>query len=250
VLRQACDYWHGLPGELSLLVIALAGVGMLSLLVRRYRVAVLFLLALTVHWAYTFNYAIWDLYVFYIPGYVLLTLLAAAGAGWLVDGFHRLVQRRRLRIVFEPLLALAVLAGGLWPAFAPRLGLVTDGHLAFDYESFRADDADVADLHDFVSATVRSLPPSAIVFTDWDRLYPLYYAAHIEQGRTDLVFHETIPQMENNRLADSSVAYVRANLPDHPVFFSERRPEITAAGYRLVPVRVGPAQLYRVQPGG
>ena len=246
--RLAGEYWDSLPHELSWWIVGLAGLGILSLLVRRWRLAVLFLLALAVHWLYAFNYDLWDLYVFFIPGYVLLAVLASAGLGWLVDGLHRLIRWQIGRLVVESALAVAVVVVGVWPVFAPNMILVRIGRPAFDFDGYPADSFGMNGVHRQATAIVRSLDENAIVFTDWYWLYPFYYAAHIEQGRTDLMFIETIPYIEGGELADSVIPYVHGRLADHPILFSKRQYKLRAAGYTFHVVPVGPTTLYRVQP--
>ena len=249
--RLAAEYWHRLPGELSWWIVGLAGLGLVSLIVRRWRVALLFFLALAVHWGYTFNYDLWDLYVFFIPGYCMLATLASAGLGWLLDGLGRLIPQRVGRLMAEAVLAVAVLAVGVWPVCAPRLEMVRAGSPDFPaddrFNGYPADDYGMNGVHQEATTFVRWLDPGAIVFTDWYWAYPFYYAAHVEQGRTDLVFLETIPQMENNRLPDSFIPYIRDRLPEHPIYFSERRPELVKAGFILIPTHIGSRLLYRVQ---
>lgn len=248
--RLAGEYFRRLPEEISPLVLGLAGLGALGLLMRRPRRALLLLVALAAQWLYTFNYDIWDLYVFHIPGYVLLALLAAVGAGWLLDGGRALVRNPRGRPLVEGLLVAALLALGVWPALAPRWDAALAGGVpSFGFDEYPVDGFSLEVLHPLVTATVLDLPEGSIVFTDWDLLYPLYYAAHIEQGRTDLVFVETFPRDDVEGLAESVVEYVQAELSHRPVFFSERVPELAEAGFRLIPFRAGPTRLYRVQPG-
>ncbi len=255
--QQARQYASDLPGEFAPLIIALAALGALGLLVHRRRLALLLLLALAAQWAYTFNYAIWDLYVFHIPGYVLLALLAAAGAGWLADGWHTLVvqlahdetQRWQKRRIVEGCVALAIIVLGLRPALAPRWQAVTTGqNPPFDFDQYPVNDQALRALHPTVTATVQALDQNALLFTDWDLLYPLYYAARIDQGRTDLDFIETFPRDDTGELADSVLVYVQTQLDQRPVLFSERLPEVQQAGYAFSPVRIGPTRLYREQP--
>jgi hypothetical protein len=224
---------------------------LVSLTVRRWRVALLFFLALAVHWGYTFNYDLWDLYVFFIPGYCMLAMLASVGLGWVMDGLERFISKRVGRWVAEAVLAVAVLAVGVWPVFAPRLEMVRAGSPDFPaddrFNGYPADDYGMTGVHREATAFVGRLGPGAIVFTDWYWAYPFYYAAHIEQGRTDLTFLETIPQMENSRLPESFIPYIRERLPQHPIYFSERRPELARAGLTLTPTRIGSRLVYRVQ---
>jgi hypothetical protein len=242
-VKQAEAYWDNLPDELSWVVIGLAALGLLVLLIRRFSVAILFILALGAHWAYTFNYTIWDIYVFYIPSYILLSLLAVGGMGGLVDAATRLGGPWFWRTGIETFITLSILVVGVWPVFASHSIAVVEGEAPFDFQAYN-----LRELHPTVTALVQALDQDAIVFTDWGMLYPLYYAAHIEQGRTDLVFIETFPHSETGGLAPSLLDYVAVHLPYHPIFFSEPISDITRAGYKFSPRRIGPIQLYQIQP--
>ena len=93
------------------------------------------------------------------------------------------------------------------------------------------------------------MPENAIVFTDWDLVWPYYYAAHILGDRGDLTFIETYPADDVDGVADSVVEYAAINLTDHPLFFSERESTLLEAGFDFTPVRFGPARLFRVIEG-
>jgi hypothetical protein len=245
--RLAGRYLDGLPRELTLWVIGLASIGLLGLLVRRWRVAVLFLLALATYFVYTFNYDLWDLYVFFIPSYVLIAILASAGLGWLVDGLRRLVPRPAARLVVEPALALAVVAVGVWPILTLNVSSIRTGRPAFNFSGYPASGPGTAGLHSQATAVVHSLDRNAIVFTEWHWLYAFYYAAYLEQGRTDLMFIETIPYNKDSRMAASIIPYVQDHTAGHPIYFGRRQPEMTRAGFTFQPVRIGPMTLYRIE---
>ncbi len=243
--RLSEQYLDGLPHELTQWVIGLAGIGLLGLFVRRWRVAVLFLLALATYFVYTFNYDLWDLYVFFIPSYILIAILAGAGLGWLVDGLRRFVPWPAARLVVEPALAVAVVVVGVWPIFSPNMLLIRLGQPIFDVDGYPA--SNVAGLHSLATAVVRGLDQDAIVFTEWHWLYAYYYAAYLEQGRTDLMFIETVPYNKGSGMAASIIPYVQEHLASHPIFFARRQPEMTRAGFTFQSVRVGPTTLYRVE---
>jgi hypothetical protein len=168
--------------------------------------------------------------------------------GGLVEAASRLGQGRLWPGAVELLLVLIVLAGGVWPIFAPRWEAVVEGQASFDFNGYPIDEEILEMLHPGVTAIVQSLDQNAIVFTDWDALYPLYYAAHIEQGRTDLAFIETFPHSEGEGLAESALAYIQAHLAERPIYFFEPISDLRAAGYTFSPIQAGPIQLYQLQP--
>ncbi|OQA38898.1 MAG: hypothetical protein BWY52_03195 [Chloroflexi bacterium ADurb.Bin325] len=96
-------------------------------------------------------------------------------------------------------------------------------------------------------AFVERLEPNAIVFTDWYWLYPYYYAAHIELGRTGMQFIETYPRSDRSGLASSTVQFVRANYRGRPIYFSQRVREIEGAGFVYRDVSAGTGPLYKLE---
>ena len=90
------------------------------------------------------------------------------------------------------------------------------------------------------------LPENAIVFTDWDTMWPYYYAALVQHNRADLTFIETHPADDQEQLAASLLQYMASQAGERPIFFIERETVVTEAGYNFGPVRVGPTRMNRV----
>jgi hypothetical protein len=250
---QAAEYWANLPSELSWVVIALAAMGAIALLVRRWRIGLLLLTALTLQLLYFFNYEIWDLYVFYIPSYVLLILLAVPGMGALaglgtaaIRKVSSRVKTQWLNLGVKIAVTLLVMVFVLWPVFRPQKDAVIAGEVPFNFDEYPIFDEN---LQNFAIAAVVNMPENAIIFTDWDLVWPYYYAAHILESRRDLTFIETYPADDVDGVATSVVEYVAINLTDHPIYFSERELVFLEAGYDFTPVRFGPAHLFRVIAG-
>jgi hypothetical protein len=57
-------------------------------------------------------------------------------------------------------------------------------------------------------------------------VYDFYYVAHVLQGRTGMDFHETYPQAGVMYLAESTLAYIDANVDSRPIYFTERPSEL------------------------
>jgi len=251
--KLASRYGENLPSELAWSLILLAGVGALNALRSRPRVAILLLLALVAQWLYTFNYDIWDLYVFFIPSYVLLAVLTAAGLGALVDAVNRFTARWGSDPVWaDATLSVLVIVIAVYPTLQPRLDAVRQGTLAFtwdDFEEYPVGPGGFEEIHQQLQISLAQAPQNGIMFLDWDLLYPCYYVAHVELGRTDLAFVETYPADDQDGLANSALAFIAAQQAERPVLVSERLPELASAGYRLTPLRVGALRLYRVTEG-
>jgi hypothetical protein len=248
--RQAAAYWRNLPLELGWLLICFAVLGAVILLVRQTGLGVFLVVGLAVQWVCMFNYEIWDVYVFYIPSYILLALFSIAGMDALVDLGRSAIPKvisqlgtRWLPLAMEVSVALLVLGSAIWPIFHSRVDAVVAGENTFEFDGYPVYNAD---LEKIATAVVVNLPENAIVFTDWDMVWPYYYAAHIVEDRRDLTFVETYPADDVEGLAESVIEYVEGNLAAHSIFFSEREPALMDAGFSFGPARVGPVRLFRI----
>ena len=85
------------------------------------------------------------------------------------------------------------------------------------------------------------LEEDAIVFAPWDKLYSYIYTAHIEEGKTGIAFHEAW-STDEEKLADSAVAYIDQNLDTRPIYFTIYIPELSNR-YRVEKIN---DTLYRV----
>ena len=248
--RRAIEYWQNLPLELGLPLIWLAFLGTAILLIRRMRVGLLLILGLAIQLFSIFNYEIWDLYVLYIPSYVLLSILSIVGMGTVVDlgvvALHRIVflaQTWWIDLALEGAVGILVLVFALWPVFQPYQQAVIIGEAPFEFDGYPTYDEFTLNIS---RAMVNKLPENAIVFTDWDMMWPYYYAAHIIEDRRDLTFIETYPADDMDGIADSVATYLADNLDEHPIFFSDRDPGLLAAGLKFIPARSGPVRLVRI----
>ena len=182
---------------------------------------------------------------------LLLAVLATAGLGVVVDIVGQLTSRwGDFRIWADVVLAVLVLIVAVWPIFQPRLDTVRQGSVAFTWDDFEEypvpPNSSSRDVQSLLRLSLADAPENATIFLDWDMLYPSYYVAHIELGRTDLMFVETYPADDQENLADSVLEFITTRQTEHPVFVSDRLPELSAAGYHLAPFRFGPTRLYRV----
>ncbi len=233
-----------LPRDVFPLTAVLAVFGLAVLIRRDRRLAALVGTGLLFQLLVYFNYDVGDIYVFYIPTYLLLAMLAAVGIGGQWTNLRGQTWRGG-RI--GPVLIAAVALIGIVPLLSPQLTAVRDGKPAFmEVRDFLVK-PNLAGLRQTAADTVRPLEPNAIVFTDWNWLYLYYYAAHVEQGRTDLRFVETYPRAEKRGLARSVPEFVQANFQEHPIYFSQRVGEIEGLGFTLRSVTIGPTRLYKVE---
>jgi hypothetical protein len=135
---------------------------------------------------------------------------------------------------------LPIFAADAWTDEGRRAVWVPEGEPPFEVAHPRA-------LHDEITAIVNALEDDAVLFTDWAMLYPFYYVAHVEQGRTNMVFVQRHPALGQTRLADSAVEYIRREARTRPVYLPEPPQQVTDV-FSLEPVVRGGSFLFRVGP--
>jgi hypothetical protein len=176
---------------------------------------------------FVLNYRVYDIYVFYIPTYVPLALLASLGASALLDQAVALLER----VAKPPAVArgaaaigMALLLAALWPAFSVVGESALAGRITFlDGTEFarypypvEAPEAP----HQRAARISGQIEDNAIVFTDWGTVFTIYYVAHVEQGRTGIAAHEWFAQNDDPASNGSVIRYIDANLKQRPIYFT------------------------------
>lgn len=254
----ASNYWQffadSTPGN-PVLEGLLMGLGFLAPIMRRWREGLLVLLAWLSMMAFILNYAIIDVFSFYVPTYILVLLAVCAGISALLDGAVWLVNHLgagRWSPLAGNAVGLAVVIFLTWPA-GYVIQAVQAGRIEFLNTIPTAYPADVYPYPlnqpdapaEQARAIIGKLEDNAIVFTDWPTLYTLYYVAQVEQDRIGMSFHETNPQEGVTDLADSAVAYIDANLTERPIYVVNASHGVFLKYYRLIPIAPG---FYRLAP--
>jgi Protein O-mannosyl-transferase TMEM260-like len=234
------------------LSLVLMGIGLIGLFIVRWREALLLFLGWGVQMVFITNYDIFDVVVFFVPTYVFLVLWVGLGLGVLMDVLSAGLRRFRMVKATRP---AAVLFGFVilgWTILF-RSGMATEAWEARSTVFMRG--TEFADypfpiarpqaVHDQAQRLVNAVEDDAIVFLNWDLLFPCYFVAYVEAGRTALDFYETYPQEGVTRLADSALAYIEANIDTRPVYFTER-PSQLAGNYNITLAGAGLYQITRI----
>ncbi len=246
-------YLEILQNGFAPLTLALIGLGLPAVFVSCWREGLLFLLAGGAQTLFALNYEVDDFYVFFIPSFVFLALWAGIGLGKLLDGIgwgaRRLLKGQKPAFAASALLGAIVLGLSIQPWSEMLLTAWRDERVTFaigtPLDEYPYPIEDPAWVHDEAEVLVNALEPDAILFTGWDVLYPYYFVAHVEQGKTGLAFHETYPQDGMNGLAESTADYIAASLP-RPVYFAERPTGANATRFTFKPVIKDGIRLYQV----
>jgi hypothetical protein len=248
IQRIAGYYFNNLGWEIVFLLL----LGLARLFSRIWREALLVVLVWICQMVFVLNYAIWDVYTFFVPTLVALILVSLAGIGLLLDWTAWLLERLPLRRInslvmsFVTVLLAVVLLGKPVPQVVRSLQAgypVILDQLQLNGYPYRPNSPDIP--HALASTTLDRLEQNAILLTDWGQLYDLIYVAYVERDQTGRLFFETFPQDGVTELAASMRAYIDANLEKRPIYSSVAGPALMRY-YQLVR-QDGSPPLYRLK---
>jgi hypothetical protein len=157
---------------------------------------------------------------FYVPVAVITSVWFGVGAGKLLTRINSLsIPNQTLLKMGQSVLVILLVALPIWYARRDLIPAIESGYPLFVrrdhiYPVFAPDKA----IHDARKIIAR-VEENAIVFAPWDKLYSYVYTAYIEDGKTDISFHEAW-STEEEKLADSTVAYLEQNLDTRPIYFT------------------------------
>jgi hypothetical protein len=224
-------------------------IGLFRLFLLRWREALLVVMTWVCQMVFVLNYAIWDIYVFFIPTFVALAVVLISGMAALQDGTAWLARwifrARQTNVIAHTATGLLVITLFI-PAMPFIASSISAGHPTFADDRVPVHPEGRNNALLLARAVANELEDDAIVFTDWDMLYAYYYAAHVEQQRTTMSFHETFPQDGVTNLASSARDYITDNLTSHSVYATDRYPELMRY-FKLIRLKSG-LNLYRIEP--
>ena len=223
VQRRLVEYLSSFP----LWGIPLVIIGALALLRKRLAEGLYPLLAFLVIWGFAVTVSFSVYREFYVPVAVITSVWLGVGASQLLSLLKGLpVQSQTPTRILQSIFMILLIALPVWHARADLIPAINNGYPLFVrrdhiYPVFAPDKA----INDARKILAR-VEENAIVFAPWDKLYSYVYTAHIEDGRTSIAFHEAW-STEEERLANSAIAYIEQNLDIRPIYFTINMPELT-----------------------
>src|SRR5258706_610767 len=197
--------------------------------------------ALVIFMIFAVTYNVHDFNVFYIPSILILVICAGCGVQRLVDMIRALQKFRLPAITIAYIvcywIGIGHLAGNVPNAWLDRIppGLEEKDRYGFQFPQAYKLKAEMI---------VTKIEDDSIVFTDWDKVYDLYYVSHVLQGRTNMDFHQVNPQTGTYLLPDSMLAYIDANIDLRPIYFT-KYPSSLAGVYKVIPAESGLFQILK-----
>lgn len=216
IVRRLGEYISYFP----LWAIILVVIGAVVLLIERLPEGLYPLIAFLLIWglAITVSFSIYR--EFYVPVAVITSVWLGVGASKLLTRVsHLAVQNQALLRIVPAVVMICLIVLPVWHARRDLVPAIRVGSPLFVrrdhiYPVFAPDKA----IND-ARRILRRVEENAIVFAPWDKLYSYVYTAHIEDGRTSISFHEAWSS-EEERLADSTIAYIDQNLATRPIYFT------------------------------
>ena len=221
--RRLLEYLSSFPLWGILLLIP----GALTLLRERLAEGLYPLVAFLVIWGFAVTVSFSVYREFYVPVTVITSVWFGVGASKLLSLLKRLqTQNLTASRILQSVFMILLVALPVWNARRDLIPAIDNGYPLFVrrdhiYPVFAPDKA----INDANKILAR-VEEDAIVFAPWDKLYSYVYAAHIEDGRTSIAFHEAW-STEEVRLADSAIAYIEQNLDIRPIYFTIHMLELT-----------------------
>jgi len=248
----AKTYWKELGNNFALPSLILTGIGLIGLLVHRWREGLLLLISWGVSMFFITNYDVYDVVVFFVPTFIFLVVWFGIGLGTVMNLLVWGIKHVRLEKWAVPVAALlGCLALGLtvqmrvemvvkaWQSRAVVFMRGTD----FAYYPYPISDPQKP--YRDAKAIVDSVEDNSIVFISWDVLFPCYYVAG-EEGRKGISFHETYAQEGVTEVGQSAADYIAANLSKHTIYFLEYPKGQQMSRFEFQPVHRNGLNFYQV----
>lgn len=199
---------------------------------------------------YIINYNIGDIETFFISSYVLLFSLAGVGGTWPGGLLAKVFKKPQGEMLLAGFIGVLALAFALLPSIDRLTTAWAEKRISFLLGSGQ-------EWYPYpiqypqsplwtAESIVGHLEPNAILFTGWDKLYGVWYAASVNHGRCDLSIHEMYPFGSDGKLSLQTLEYLRTNLGKRPIYFTEKDPALERLG-RLRTVD-GEIPLFRLEP--
>jgi hypothetical protein len=178
------------------------------------------LLAFLLIWGFAVTVSFSIYREFYVPVAVITSVWFGVGASRLLEWWSRLrIPGQSLLAIGGSIFMILLVALPVWHARKDLMPAIKNGYPLFVrrdhvYPIFAPDKA----IHDARKIITR-VEENAIIFAPWDKLYSYVYTAYIEDGKTGISFHEAW-STEEEKLADSAIAYIEQNMDTRPIYFT------------------------------
>jgi hypothetical protein len=222
--RRLVEYLSSFPAWAILFLLT----GALALLRERLAEGLYPVIAFLLIWGFAITVSFSVYREFYVPVAIITSVWFGLGVTQFLSLLERLPTQNQLIVrALGFVFMILLVALPIWQARRDLTSAIKSGTPVFVrrdhiYPVFAPHKA----INDARKITMR-VEENAIVFAPWDKLYSYVYTAHIEEGQTGISFHEAW-STEEQKLADSAIAYIDQNLDTRPIYFTIDMPELTS----------------------
>jgi hypothetical protein len=247
-MKELRDYINRVPKmEFSPLVLLLAITGLVVMLYTRPSIGAFYPLTFLFSLFFILNYRVGDKYVFYLSTYIPLTVAAGAGMGFLLEWVRQYLAPapgRGYRLLYLLPVALFI-TGVVQPSGAMRWKALRTGVASFVTEDYVFPVKNLKEPRLQAEMRLTGMPDNAVMVMDWRALYTTAYIAHVEQGRTNILFFEAMPAGNNGKIATTLIEELTGYLQEgRPIYVEQRYPGLNE-NFRILPTSMG--KLYQLK---
>jgi hypothetical protein len=165
-----------------------------------------------------------DKYIFYLPTYIFIALAIGAGAGFLLErtGRNPLARRGRWRWVLQVPVVVVLLMIIVKPYAPPRWRALQAGAATFVQEEYVYPLYNLEEPRQTANWQLKNLPDDAVLIVGWRALYAMYFLAHVEGQRPNVLIMEASPHGADGSLADSLIQQLQDALQQGRPVFADR----------------------------
>jgi len=221
--RRLVEYFSSIPFWAIILVL----LGVLTLLRERPPEGLYPLVAFVIIWGFAITVSFSVYREFYVPVSIITSVWFGMGASKLLTLIERLrFQNQNTVSILQAGFMILLVTLPIWNSRNNLIPVIRNGYPLFVrrdhiYPVFAPDKA----IND-AQKIILGIEDNSIVFAPWDKLYSYIYTAYIEDGKTNISFHEAW-STEEEKLADSAIAYIDQNLDTRPIYFTIYTSELT-----------------------
>jgi hypothetical protein len=195
--------------------------------------------------AFILNYHTGDQYVFYLGTYIFISTAIGIGIGRTLEWAKRFLAKRKnwLRHLY-PLIAVLCALVIVTPHAGSRWEALKAGKGTFVQETYPYPLENLEEPRQIYTMRLFLLPEDAYVVMNWRALYAMYYLAHVEKLRPNIVIKEATPYGSDNLIADSLLEEMTDTVRSgRPVFVDQIYPGLRDH-FRVMPTAGG--RFYRL----
>lgn len=223
--------------EFPLLVVWFGLAGVAVMLLTRPALGAFFPLAFLFSWYFIMNYQVWDKYVFYLSLYIPLAVAVGTGMGFVLEWVNCRLEAlpgRGSRILsLLPVLFFVTMV--IQPTAGTRWQALRKGAANFVTEDYVFPVNNLKEPRFIGEKILTGVEDNAVFVMDWRAMYTTAYLAHVEMGKTDMLFKEAMPAGNDGKVASSLITQLDGYLQEgRPVYVEWKFPGLEQH-FRLLP---------------